>query len=505
VAEEDVEGLMDVYGLAEDPFAMASPPEPGDRLWCFVDRSLDERSTTRTLRRAVTNFVDRLRGNKAGNRGLMIIGKWGDGKSHSLKAIAAEGSKYDISEIRINVRDDAIELHDLFKKEESLYKATFRLISERGGINISAFDTQTITKALSEVPMIINIDQAEDLIEFEESEFLGLSRMLSGILEYAAAGNLQMGIAIALTPERFRLLQGKVKYVLDRFDKAMFWDDMAVNEACQLIENNLALVRIEEKESRKLYPFTNQSVIKILDIWRTENRTIREFRSKCSKVLTSGAEHNIGEITSEFAANAIHSHYSNWEKCLIDWRELRRKRHRILVQSIFNSLDKCKNLPDIRFDEVIPELTYPVSSDESVRNDIMVIPHGYLPVAIEIELGTYFGKGKYEKIARLVEKNEYSGVVFVALSYKTIIRANKVAMSTLRDSGRFDVVKIEDSTLKLGRTLSFGALSPHLEFPIDEQVRLELQRSIREDDAISLVKEQLPLVKAIDAVKKEAL
>src|SRR5205809_8107231 len=99
--------IRDVYGLAEDPFALPTPPAPGDRLWCFIDRGLDERSTGRTLKGVIEQFTTRVLSNKAGSRGLLIIGKWGSGKTHSLNAIEHAARSGNARVSRTSVRDDA--------------------------------------------------------------------------------------------------------------------------------------------------------------------------------------------------------------------------------------------------------------------------------------------------------------------------------------------------------------------------------------------------------------
>ena len=502
VSSQDEE-LQRVYGLADDPFALSTPPSPGDRLWCFIDRGLDERSTARTLKAVLTQFSTRVAFNRAGNRGLLVIGHWGDGKSHALNAIELTAHEHGTRVARVSARDDADELTKLVGEEKSLFGATFSLAARRLGIKPAGTRAEHVLKDLGDLPTLVLLDQAEDLISYQEDEFLRFCRTLSGVLETAGAKPSPLGVAMAFTPERYQLIKEKASYVLDRFDKARFSDDMSINEAAALIENNLGLVRIKDAETPSpIWPFRTDSVGAILDIWRTEKRTIREFRSKCSKVLKAAAQAQIKEIDRLFAANAIHAQYGNWEHSLAEWRNLERNRHRVLLMAVYNALLKIKGLPDVRYDEVIPEQPYSITTDQRIRSDILVVPHGCLPVAIEIETGQQIGRNKYELVSKLVESREFSGVIVTGLSYKGIIRANKVAMASLKDATRFDVIKLEDTPLKLGRLLSFAALTPDLDFPSSEEVRTNILRSVREDDALSLLKDILGIVDAIDAIKR---
>jgi len=273
---------------------------------------------------------------------------------------------------------------------------------------------------------------------------------------------------------------------------------MSIFEAMDLVRENLTLVRIKEIDN-KLSPFTNESISKILDLWRNDKRTIREFRTKCSKVLRAAANDGKREIDDVFAANAIHKHYGLWEICLSEWNGLKQK-HRVLLFALFNALDKCKDFSDTKYDDVVPEVTRDITLEDKIRNDLVIVPHGSLPVALEIEIGQ-ISKEKYKKIAELVERKEYSGLVAITISFKNNIRANKIAMSTFKDVNRYDVIRIKEETLKLGRCLSFAALSPDIGFPSDDKFRTELQSSIRQDDALSLI-EMLGLKNAIDKVSK---
>lgn len=491
--------------LADNPFALPTPPAPGDRLWCFVDRSLDERSSGRTLRAVVDTFVSRVLEDKAGSRGLLVIGKWGVGKSHTLNEITRLGAGAEARIARINVRDDVMELSKAFSAEKTLFAAIVKLVTDQLSAPASSLKLEQLAKELSSRATFILLDQAEDLVSFEEEEFVRFAKLLAGLLEVCGSRNYPVAIIMALTPERVRLLREKASYVLDRFDKAVFADDMSFNEAASVIENYLGLVRIADIGTRSpTWPFNNESISRILDIWRTEERTIREFRSKCSKVLDTAAKAGVEEIDGLFAANAIHSQYGNWEHCLVEWRNLEKGKHRVLLLALYNALFKVKDMPDIRFDEVIPEQTYHVTSDQKVRTDVLLVPYGHLPVAIEVETGQQIGRHKYDQIAKLVETGEYSGVIVVALSYKGIIRANKVTMQTLKDATRFEVMKVEDTPLKLGRVLSFAALTPDLDFPTSDEVRNGILGSVREDDALTLLKEVLKLTEKVDAIKRRA-
>lgn len=491
MSEEAGEQLEELYGLAEDPFALSTPPMPGDKLWCFVDRSLREDSSNGTLKKVIERFANRIKRQEAGNRGLLIVGDWGAGKSHALNEI--EWVCRDLSNVRINVRDDKVLISpDLFK---SLFKLAFERKGERAEVRRYTYDD--ITRTLNRT--IVYVDQAEDLVSYSEESFLEFFKSLSGLIEYWGARNSASGIVIALTPERYDLLKRNVSYTIDRFDRGIIADDMSFVEALELVKENLALVRIRDVGDR-LFPFTNGSVSKILELWRSDKRTIRVFRENCSKVLRAAIYDRRREIDELFAANAIHKHYGRWEICLSEWKNLRQK-HRVLLLALFNALDKCKDLPDIRYDDVVPEVTREITPGDTIRNDIVVVPHGSLPVALEIERGQ-ISRQKYKKIANLVEEGEFSGIVAITTSFKESIRANKLAMNTLRDVNTYEVIRIREETLKLGRCLSFAALSPDIFFPSDEDVRTELQRSLRQDDALYLI-DTLGIKNAIDKVSKK--
>ncbi|MEA2076340.1 MAG: hypothetical protein U9O85_11575 [Euryarchaeota archaeon] len=486
--EEEGKQLDVLYGLAQDPFALSTPPMSGDRLWCFVDRGLREDSSNSALKGVIEHFSNRIKKQESGNHGLLIVGEWGAGKSHALNQI--EWVCKDLTNVRINVRDDK----ELISAD--LFKSLFMLAFERKGEKAEDTRFDDITKTLDKT--IVYVDQAEDLVSYSEENFLEFFKSLSGLIEYWGARNSASGIVIALTPERYNLLKRKVNYTLDRFDKGIIAEDMSLMEALELVKKNMALVRIKDIDN-KLFPFTDGSVSKILDLWRSDRRTIRVFRENCSKVLRAAVDNEKREIDEQFAANAIHKHYGLWEMCLSEWGNLKQK-HRVLLLALFNALDKCKDFPDTRYDDVVPEVTREITLEDKIRNDIVVVPHGSLPVALEIERGQ-ISRHKYIKIANLVEEEEFSGVVVITTSFKENIRANKVAMSTLRDTKRYEVIRIREETLKLGRCLSFAALSPDIFFPPDEDVRTELQRSLRRDDALSLI-DALGIKNALDKVSK---
>lgn len=489
--EEAGKQLDELYGLAQDPFALSTPPMSGDRLWCFVDRSLREDSSNSTLKRVIEQFSNRIKKQEVGNHGLLIVGEWGAGKSHALNQI--EWVCKDLTNVRINVRDDK----ELISAD--LFKSLFKLAFERKGEKVEdkRYTYDDITKTLDKT--IVYVDQAEDLVSYSEENFLEFFKSLSGLIEYWGARDSASGVVIALTPERYDLLKRKVTYTIDRFDKGIMADDMSLMEALELVKKNLALVRIKDTDD-KLFPFTDGSVSKVLDLWRSDKRTIRVFRENCSKVLRAAVDDEKREIDELFAANAIHKHYGLWEICLSEWGNLRQK-HRVLLLALFNALDKCKDFPDTKYDDVVPEVTHETTLGDKIRNDIVVVPHGSLPVALEIERGQ-ISKHKYIKIANLVEEGEFSGIVAITTTFKVNIRANKVAMSTLRDTNTYEVIRIREETLKLGRCLSFAALSPDIFFPPDEDVRTELQRSLRQDDALSLI-DALGIKNAIDKVSKK--
>jgi len=457
------------------------------------------------LRAVVDIFVSRVIQNRAGSRGLLVIGRWGVGKSHTLNEITRLANAAEARVARINVRDDTMDLSKAFSTEKSLFSAIFRLATDQLSAPPSSLKPEQLAKELSTRATFVLLDQAEDLVSFEEEEFIRFSKLLAGLLEICGSRNYPVAVVMALTPERVKLLREKASYVLDRFDKAVFADDMSFNEAASVIESYLGLVRISDIDTRSpIWPFNNESISRILDIWRTEERTIRHFRSMCSRVLETAAEVGVEEIDALFAANAIHSQYGNWEHCLVEWRKLEKGKHRVLLLALYNALFKVKDLPDIGYAEVIPEQTYHVTSDQRIRTDVLVVPYGHLPVAIEVETSQQIGRHKYDQIAKLVETGEYSGVIVVALSYKGIIRANKVTMQTLKDATRFEVVKLEDTPLRLGRLLSFAALTPDLDFPTSPEVRNAILGSVREDDALTLLKEVLKLTEKVDAIKKRA-
>ena len=68
----------------------------------------------------------------------------------------------------------------------------------------------------------------------------------------------------------------KTRFAIDRFNKAIFADDMSDIEGIDLIKKNLNLMRIESVED-ELMPFTKDSVSQILNIWRSEIPTMREL------------------------------------------------------------------------------------------------------------------------------------------------------------------------------------------------------------------------------------
>ncbi len=74
-------------------------------------------------------------------------------------------------------------------------------------------------------------------------------------------------------------------------------------------------------------------------------------------------------------------------------------------------------------------------------------------------------------------------------------------MSILQDASRFDVIRLRNDPLNLGKSVSFAALSPFLNFPSKENVRSDLQKGLRQDDALSLL-ETSKIKKAIDKVVK---
>ena len=291
----------------------------------------------------------------------------------------------------------------------------------------------------------------------------------------------------------------KTRFAIDRFNKAIFADDMSDIEGIDLIKKNLNLMRIESVED-ELMPFTKDSVSQILNIWRSERPTIREFRSKCRRVLRGAAWDGIKETDGRSAANYIHRLYGNWERCFLEWKDLKPK-HRTLQYAIFNVLDKCKDSPDIRYDDVALEVTYDISSDEKIRNDILIVPHGRLPVAIEIERGQ-ISKERYRKIADLIKRDEYSGVIIITSSFKENLSANRIALGILKDASKYDVIRIKEDVLNLGQCLSFAALSPELNFPFDDNCRNELQQSLKEDDA-SLLVEKLKIRDAINKIARQ--
>lgn len=490
--EEVNQNLSEMYGLAGDPFAKSTPPMHGDRLWCFVDRTLREESSDRTLKKVIERFGNHMKNQDIGNHGLLIVGEWGSGKSHTLNEIGWVCK--DLNNVKISVRDDKEFISG------DLFKSIINFASEKKGekSKIERYSNDEITKIMGRV--IILIDQAEDLISYTEEKFVEFFKSLSGLIEYWGAHNSACGVVIALTPEGYDLLKRKVGYTLDRFDKAIIADDMSLVEAIELVRENLTLMRIKDTDNR-LSPFTDKSVSKILDLWRNDKRTIREFRTKCSKVLSAATNDGKKEIDEGFAANAIHKHYGLWEVCLSEWGGLKQK-HRVLLLALFNALDKCKDFPDTRYDDVVPEVTRETTPDDKIRNDLVIVPHGSLPVVLEIEIGQ-ISKYKYKKIAELIERKEISGLVAITTSFKNNIRVNRVAMSIFKDATRYDIIRIKEETLKLGRCLAFAALSPDVDFPTDDKLRIELQSSLRQDDALSLI-EVLGIKNAIDKVKKRA-
>lgn len=98
----------------------------------------------------------------------------------------------------------------------------------------------------------------------------------------------------------------------------------------------------------------------------------------------AAADGRVESIDGLFAANAIHAQYGNWETCLVEWRSLRR-RHHILLLSIYNALLKVKDNPDIGYLEVIPQVPSNLSPEMKMRTDILVIPDGLFPVGQDIQ------------------------------------------------------------------------------------------------------------------------
>jgi hypothetical protein len=491
--EEDSlnEKLKELYGLAEDPFGLTTPPAYGAKLWCFIDRTLRE-STDDTLLRVMRPFVDRIKNRGAGNRGLLIVGGVGTGKTHALNEVDRMCRDLELKTVTIDGNTDRDRITG------DIFKSMFNLACERKkGVEIERWDNREISDAMDGT--IICIDQSENfVIDHGEDEFIKFFEKVAGLLEYLASQNHISGVIITLVSERLHPLKARSRFSIDRFDKAIFADDMSLIEGIDLIKKNLSLVRIRDVEN-ELLPFTKDSVYKILDIWRTETRTIRVFREKCSKVLRSATRAEIREIDELSAANYIHELYGLWEKCLFEWKSLKQK-HRTLEYALFNILDKCKDAPDVKYDDIATEVTYELPSGDKIRNDLLVVPHDRLPVPVEIERGQ-ISKQKYRNILELINRDEYSGIVIVTSSIKEYLFANRIAMGILKDASRYDVIRIREEVLSLGRCLAFAALSPELNFPRDDNCRKKLQQSLETHEALDLI-DTLKIKTAIDTVAR---
>lgn len=486
--------MLDDYGLAENPFSLPTPPNPSSRKWLFVDRSLKEDiSSSPTLEKVINKFITRIKNNQGGNRGLMIIGAWGAGKSHSLFRIEEESLRQGLQPLTMDVVNNQELITSAFSKYEGdLFKSFAEVIAEKKNIQYTSFED--LLKKISPDGVIITVDKSEDLPrDFGIDRYISFMRSISNLVERLAQQELNIGIVFGMNPEPYGYLKERALYVLDRFDKAWISDDISYLEAYEIIENNLSTVRSNKPTfsngDKLIYPFSGKSIHKILDVWRKEIRTIRHFRENCAKVLDYASENGLNIISDVDAATAIHSQYNDWEKSLIEWRGLQFKK-RVLTYALYNVLDFCKNSSEIKYSDIAVDVPHPVVIDdttETVKIDLAVVLPNNLPIAIEIETGYSFSSKKYIKIGKLIEQGEFAGVVLITLSYKGLVRANKVLFSKIKDPNRFRALKLENDVLIIGRILSFGAFTPDLGFPRIEDFRSEIKNKIKIDDAVQAI------------------
>ncbi|MGQ9469028.1 MAG: hypothetical protein ACUVTD_04290 [Nitrososphaerales archaeon] len=488
--------MKEVYCLRENPFSADVAPEPNSKMWCFVNRRLLEgESSVAYLGPAIHQFVARLVNGESGKRGLMVIGWWGSGKSHALNAVIRECKNSGFRTCKLDFRKHDV-LAEMCKGKEDPLNTLLAI----------AYDRLKVTNVSPPAKTVLCLDQAENLpVEsgFGWDAFKKLMDEMSFFIEDLTSRTLSFGIVITQTPETYKGIKDWRSYVKDRFDRCVFPEDMSEIEAQEVVKTYLRLVRIRKRglESMSdLHPFTSESIEEILGFWRKglpKDRTMREFIKKCRLVLDYSVEKRLKEISRDEVQNSMHSLYALWKKLPVEWETLRNA-HTILLYSVYNALDRCKDHSDVNLRAVHPEFKKDVNSG-SVRMDIYAIPTGKTRgVAVEIQTSSSISTAKYQKFATLISRDELAGVVAVCLDENIRILTEKVLTRTM-DPTKYRALRIEREPEILGELLSFATLSPHLGFPSEAHMSDRLRRNIRKDDMVALLS-RIGLLEAIKAI-----
>jgi hypothetical protein len=502
-AEKARSFMENVYCLGENPFALKTAPDPDSKKWFFVDRELDIKESSAThLATAIEQFVFRLNNRKSGNRGLMVVGWWGSGKTHALNAVIREAKQLGFKTCKLDFRSPPT-LSELYKaKEKSLDPLDAILALAWQSLGVKQRDT-TLVKTLPD-KTIVCLDQAENLpndANYGLETFLRLLDSISLRLEEASANLLRFGIAITQTPETYRYIKERRAYVLDRFDRCVIPEDMNEKEAEEFVRKCLETARFKEptiKDESKLYPFRRDSVVRILEFWRKERpdkRTMRTFSQKCECVFDYAVSNKLAYIEPEHVEQAIYQLYNIWRKIMDEWSNIKRP-HAVLVHALYHALralNESKEHQDVRCLAIQREIKI-----GSVRFDILVTTQTKKQLGIEVQISPPT-INRYEKISTFISNGEIAGIVLICLTEEVKVEAERALQRAIKDPSKYKIVLVENEPEVCGQLLSFATLSRELGFPSEPAIRDEIKRNIKRDEMVSLLT-QIGLVDAMRAI-----